>query len=311
MSGWDEGQIGDQSGRVAVVTGANSGIGLVAARELAKAGATVVVAARSEDKARGAVEKIAAAAPNAQPETGILNLADLSSVSAFADGVLAAHSTIDLLINNAGVMMTPKGTTADGIELQFGTNHIGHFALTGHLLGAVRAAPTGARVVTVSSLEHKPGKIDFEDMGLENDYGSRSAYQRSKLSNALFGIELDRRLRAAGSDVKSVLAHPGYSNTNLQFSGPTGIMRSLFRVVNPLLAQSPDRGALPTLYAAVSPDAEGGDFIGPDGIGEMRGHPKKVEATPLARDETIGTKLWEVSEEMSGVSYGLPEPAAA
>ncbi len=310
MSGWDAGDIGDQSGRVAVVTGANSGIGLVAARELAKAGATVVIAARSEEKARGAVEEIASAAPDAKTETGILDLADLASVSAFADKVKADHPKLDLLINNAGVMMTPKSQTKDGFELQFGTNHLGHFALTDHLLDAVRAAG-GGRVVTVSSLEHKPGRIDFDDMDLAEGYGSRSAYQRSKLSNALFGIELDRRLRAAGSDVKSVLAHPGYSNTNLQSSGPTGIMNQAFKLLNPLFAQSPDRGALPTLYAAVASDVEGGDFIGPDGIGEMRGHPKKVRATALAQNATIGAKLWEISEEMTGVSFGLPEPAAA
>jgi len=310
MSGWDSGDIGDQSGRVAVVTGANSGIGLVAARELARAGATVVLACRSEEKGRAAGKEIAETAPGARTEPGVLDLSDLASVREFATKVAREHPTVDLLINNAGVMMTPQQKTTDGFELQFGTNHLGHFALTGLLLDGLRSA-SDARVVTVSSLEHRPGKIDFDDMGLEQTYGARSAYQRSKLSNALFGIELDRRLRAAGSDVRSVLAHPGYSNTNLQFSGPTGVMRSLFKVVNPLFAQSPDRGGLPTLYAAVAPDVEGGDFIGPDGIGEMRGHPKKVKATALARDEAIGAKLWEVSEEMTGVSYDLPAPAPA
>jgi NAD(P)-dependent dehydrogenase (short-subunit alcohol dehydrogenase family) len=310
MSGWNADDIGDQSGRVAVVTGANSGIGFVAARELAKAGATVVLAARSREKADGAAAKIASAAPGAETETGILDLADLSSVSAFAQGVQADHPKVDLLVNNAGVMMTPRSETKDGFELQFGTNHLGHFALSGQLLDALRAAPTGARVVTISSIEHKPGKIDFDDIPLDEGYGPRSAYQRSKLSNALFGIELDRRLRAAGSDVKSVLAHPGYSNTNLQFAGPTGIMKTVFRVVNPIFAQSPEKGALPTLFAAVAPDVDGGDFIGPNGIGEFRGNPTKVQATALAQDPTIGAQLWEVSEEMTGVRFGLPEAPA-
>ncbi len=309
MSGWDFKDIGDQTGRVAVVTGANSGIGLVTARELARAGATVVVAARSEEKAARAVETITDAG-GIHVETGILDLADLASVRAFAQKTAADHPSLDLLINNAGVMMTPKGVTKDGFELQFGTNHLGHFALTGLLLANLRAA-SGARIVTVSSLEHRPGKIDFDDMGLDKDYGSRSAYQRSKFSNALFCFELERRLAAAGSDVKSVLAHPGYSNTNLQHAGPSGLISAAFRLLNPIFAQSPDKGALPTLYAAVAPGVEGTDFIGPNGIGQMRGHPVKVTAVDRAYDEETARRLWEVSEEMTGVTYDLPRPTAA
>jgi NAD(P)-dependent dehydrogenase (short-subunit alcohol dehydrogenase family) len=298
MAKWTADQIPDQSGRTAVVTGANSGLGLVTARELARAGARVVLTARDERKAESARERIAAALPGAELDPRLLDLADLASVRAFADGV----EQVDVLVNNAGVMMTPRRATADGFELQFGTNHLGHFALTGLLLDRLKAA-RDARVVTISSLEHKAGRIDFDDLQSERDYGPRTAYRQSKLANAVFGLELDRRLRAAGLPVKSVLAHPGYSATNLQLSGPTGLMKAFLRVSNKLVAQDVERGALPQLYAATMADVEGGEFIGPDGSFEARGHPTRVEPVERARDPDLGRRLWEDSEQLTGVRY--------
>ncbi len=290
-----------------LVTGANSGLGLVTARELARAGATVVITARDEAKGAAAETEIRASLPDANLETRVLDLADLASVRELAAAVTDTHERLDVLINNAGVMMPPKSQTADGFELQFGTNHLGHFALTGQLLGEL--AGTDPRVVTVTSLEHRPGRIDFDDLGWERGYEPRAAYQRSKLANAAFAIELDRRLRAAGSPVKSVFAHPGYSATNLQSTGPTGLMKQVLKVGNALLAQSAEAGTRPQLYAATAPDVEGGEFFGPDGFREARGHPKRVRATSRARDPELGRRLWEVSEELTGVSYGL-DPVA-
>ena len=202
--------------------------------------------------------------------------------------------------------MTPQEKTADGFELQFGTNHLGHFALTGLLLDRLSQA-AAARVVTLSSIEHKPGHFWWDDVQLEDDYGSRKAYGQSKLANATFGLELDRRLRAAGSPVISVLAHPGYSDTNLQSTGPTGPMKAILAVGNKIMAQGAEQGALPQLYAATAPDVEGGEFYGPDGFQEMRGHPTKVKVKYEGRDPENGKRLWELSEELTGVKYGLPQ----
>jgi len=307
-SKWTAEEIPDQSGSVAVVTGANSGIGLIAARELAKHGARVILACRSTEKGQAAATEIAAAAPaGADVEVRALDLGSLESVQAFASGL--DDKRLDLLINNAGIMMPPRQTTADGFELQFGTNHLGHFALTALLLERLAAADA-ARVVTLSSIEHKGGKLDFDDLQGERDYSPRSAYQQSKLANAAFGIELDRRLRAADSPIISVLAHPGYSATNLQSTGPTGPAKALMRVGNRLVAQSAQRGALPTLYAATAPGIEGGAYYGPDGFQELRGHPTRVEAIPAAHDAESGRRLWEVSEQLTGVRYALPAPVA-
>jgi NAD(P)-dependent dehydrogenase (short-subunit alcohol dehydrogenase family) len=223
-------------------------------------------------------------------------------VRSFAGELAAAHPKLELLVNNAGVMMPPRGETADGFELQFGTNHLGHFALTGLLLGQLREG-SQARVVTVSSLEHRPGRIDFDDLTWERGYSPRPAYQRSKFANVLFGLELERRLRAAGIAVKSVLAHPGYSATNLQTSGPTGVVKAALRVSNRIVAQSAEQGALPQLYAATAPVVEGGEFIGPAGFGEFRGPPKVVEPVARARDRDAARRLWEVSEELTGIAY--------
>jgi NAD(P)-dependent dehydrogenase (short-subunit alcohol dehydrogenase family) len=225
-------------------------------------------------------------------------------VRAFAAEVAAARDRLDLLINNAGVMMPPRSVTPDGFELQFGTNHLGHYALTGLLLERL-AQGRDPRVVTVSSLEHRPGRIDFDDLTSERDYQPRTAYQRSKFANAVFGLELDRRLRAAGSPVKSVLAHPGYSATNLQTSGPTGPMKALLRVGNRLFAQSAERGALPQLHAATAADVQGGEFYGPDGFNQLRGNPTRVKPVERATDPGLGRRLWQVSEELTGITFPI------
>lgn len=302
MAGWTTSEMPDQAGRTAVVTGANSGLGLVTAKELAAAGATVVLTARSSEKAEVAAEQIAAQVPAARLEPQVLDLADLASVRDFAATLAADHRRLELLVNNAGVMMPPRRLTADGFELQFGTNHLGHFALTGLLFERLRAG-SDARVVTVSSIEHRPGKIDWDDLAAERSYSPRGNYQRSKFANAVFAIELDRRLRQAGVSIKSLLAHPGYSDTNLQFAGPTGPMKLLFSFSNRLLAQSPEAGTLPQLRAATDPDANGGEFFGPDGFNEFRGAPKLVRAVGRAHDPETGRRLWQASEEMTGVTY--------
>ena len=308
MSGkWTAEQIPEQSGRVAVVTGANSGLGQVTARELARAGARVVLACRNLEKGESALSGIEAAAPGAQVELEELDLADLGSVRAFADRFRAAHDGLDLLINNAGVMATPRRRTADGFELHFGTNHLGHFALTCLLIGAMEGRDD-ARVVTLSSGMHRVGRIAFDNLGGERRYFRWRAYGQSKLANLLFALELDRRLRAAGSPVKSVAAHPGYAATNLQHAGPPLVDEVLMAIPNRVIAQDDEMGALPTLYAATEPGLEGGTYAGPDGFLEQRGHPRPVAPSRAARDREVARRLWEVSEEMTGMRF---EPAGA
>jgi len=287
----------DQSGRVAVVTGANSGIGFHAARELAAHGAKVVLAVRDVE-GKGAD---AAARMSGDVEVRHLDLADLASVRAFADRF---EGPLDLLVNNAGVMATPRRMTADGFELQFGTNHLGHFALTGLLLDRLR----GGRVTTVSSGAHNIGWMRFDDLMGERRYQRWLAYGQSKLANLLFAFELQRRADAAGFDLTSTAAHPGYAATNLQMAGPqlegSRVREALGRLGNVLLAQSDEMGALPTLYAATE-DLPGGTYIGPDGFAEQRGHPKIVGANSRARDEESARRLWDVSEELTGVTFGF------
>lgn len=298
---WSVDQIPDLAGKTAIVTGANSGLGLVTTRELARAGASVVMACRSTEKGDRAATEIAGEADGADLRVAELDLSDLSSVRTFAAGL---DGGCDLLINNAGIMMTPQRKTADGFELQFGTNHLGHFALTGLLLDRF-AGSTDPRVVTVSSIEHKAGHIHFDDVDLETGYAPRKAYQQSKLANASFGLELDRRLRAAGSPIKSVLAHPGYSDTNLQSTGPTGLMKTILAVGNKVVAQGAEAGARPSLYAATAPDVQGGEYYGPDGFQEMRGNPTKVKVIPEGSDPEIARMLWDLSEERTGVRFDL------
>jgi len=315
MAGWTAADIPDQSGRSAVVTGANSGIGLIAARELAAAGAAVTIACRNEAKGADAAAEISAAAPAADVEVARLDLADLASVREFA--AAWPGERLDLLVNNAGVMATPRRETADGFELQLGTNHLGHFALTGLLLGKLRTSAQ-PRVVTVSSTAHRTGRIDFDDLQGERRYMRWTAYGQSKLANLLFAFELNRRAEAAGLALLSIAAHPGYAATELQSSGPGvggGVLAALNKgvmwVTNRVVAQSAEAGALPTLYAATFTDLPGGSYIGPDGLFEQRGHPKPVGASGAATDSEKARRLWEVSEQLTGVEFGLPPAAEA
>lgn len=309
QSTWSAADVPDQRGRVAIVTGGNSGIGFEAAAALAARGAHVLLACRDAAKAKEARDAIVARHAGANVEIRALDLASLASVRAFADGVRADHARIDLLLNNAGVMAIPRRNTLDGFEMQLGTNHLGHFALTALLLERVLAAPA-ARVVTVSSSAHRPGRIHFEDLQLEASYRRWVAYAQSKLANLLFAYELDRRLRSAGADVASVAAHPGYAATNLQFVGARmeskPLVERFFALGNRLFAQSAEMGALPTLYAATAPAVKSGDYIGPGGFAELWGAPKRVASTRRSRDEESARRLWEVSETLTGVRMPLP-----
>jgi NAD(P)-dependent dehydrogenase (short-subunit alcohol dehydrogenase family) len=311
-SRWDAEQIPDQSGRIAVVTGANSGLGQSVARELARNGARVVLACRDTDKGPRALDAIRVEVPHAELALAALDLASLESVQAFADGFLArdGDAGLDLLINNAGVMAPPRRETADGFELQLGTNFLGHFALTARLIG-VMDGRADARVVTVSSNAHKLGRINFEDLQSERRYNRWLAYNQSKLADLMFALELDRRLRAAGSTIKSVAAHPGYAATNLQTAAPPLLDRLMMQVTNVLIAQSAEQGALPLLYAATAPAVEGGEYVGPDGIGEFRGHPRVVSPNSRARDEQVAQRLWQVAEELTGSSFQVGSAATA
>lgn len=290
----------DQSGRTIVITGANSGIGLVAARELARAGGRVVMAVRNQDKGRQAAATIDGAV-----EVRQLDLADLASVRAFAE---AFAGPLDLLINNAGVMAPPRQLTKDGFESQFGTNHLGHFALTGLLMPRLLAT-SAPRVVTVSSGAHRLGRINFDDLQGERGYNNWRWYGQSKLANLMFCFELQRRASDAGATLKSLAVHPGYARTNLQFAAPRWYEQAVMAVTNRVFAQSAEMGALPTLYAATVSDVPGGAFIGPDGFMEQRGHPHIVTAAGKAYDESAWRRLWELSEELTGVSYQFTAPA--
>jgi NAD(P)-dependent dehydrogenase (short-subunit alcohol dehydrogenase family) len=304
-SKWTAADIPDQTGRITVVTGANSGLGLVTARELARAGATVVMAVR--DLGKG--ETARASIPGGNVEVRALDLGDLAAVRAFAEALPNEH--VDLLINNAGVMAPPRRLTKDGFESQFGTNHLGHFALTGLLLGRLLAAPD-PRVVTLSSGAHRIGRINFDDLQSEQRYNNWRAYGQSKLANLMFCFELQRRASVAGAPLRSLAAHPGYAATNLQFAGPSkAYERSIMAVGNRVIAQSDAMGALPALYAATVPDLPGGSFVGPDGFMEQRGYPKLVPAAGKAYDLEAWQRLWEVSEQLTGVHYEFPARAAA
>jgi len=304
LTKWTADQIKDQTGRTFVVTGANSGLGFEAARELAGHGGRVIVAARNEAKGVDAVARIKAAHAGVAVEYRALDLADLESVRAFAASIASAGIPVDVLINNAGVMFPPRRLTPQGFESQFATNHLGHFALSGLLYDTIRRG-RDARVVTVTSNLHRGGSIHFDDLTGEKSYSPQAFYQQSKFANVLFGLELDRRLRAAGAPVKSLLAHPGYAATNLQSSTPSGLLRALMQIGNRLIAQSAAMGALDELYAAVSPSAESGKLYGPDGFREMRGYPVEVKPDGAAKNEETARRLWDLSEKLSGVSWNL------
>jgi NAD(P)-dependent dehydrogenase (short-subunit alcohol dehydrogenase family) len=292
---WTVVDMPDQAGKTAVVTGANSGLGLVISRALARAGAGVVMACRNLGKGERAAAQVG---DRARLEA--LDLADLESVRDFVGRLSEEH--VDLLINNAGVMAPPRRLTADGFESQFGTNHLGHFALTGLLLPKLLAAPE-PRVVTMSSGGHRMGRINFDDLHGERRYNNWLAYGQSKLANLLFAFELQRR---ADGKLQSLAAHPGYSATNLQFAGPAHwYERASMALTNRLIAQSADQGALPALYAATVTDVPGGSYIGPDGFLEARGYPHLVTAAGKAYDPDVAARLWNLSEELTGVHYAF------
>lgn len=293
---WTTQDIPDQTGKTAIVTGANSGIGLETARVLAEKGATVVLACRNLKKASVAKDAITAGHRHAKLEVIPLDLADLGSVRAFVASFTARHDQLNILVNNAGVMTPPLTKTRDGFELQFGGNHLGHFALTGLLLGSLQKT-LNARVVVVGSIAARFGKIDFENLNAERRYDPMAAYGQSKLANMLFCYELGRRLQASTGNPLVVAAHPGWTASNLQQHSSSS------RFFNPLFAQSPLMGALPSLYAATASDVRNGDFFGPSGFLELRGHPKRVRSSALADDLELAKKLWSISETLSGVTY--------
>ncbi|HYQ67123.1 SDR family NAD(P)-dependent oxidoreductase [Actinophytocola sp.] len=293
---WTEQDVPDQSGRVAVVTGANTGLGFETARVLAERGASVVLAVRNTEKSKQAAARMTGDV-TVQP----LDLTSLESVRAAAADLRAAHQRIDLLINNAGVMYTPKQTTHDGFEMQFGTNHLGHFALTGLLLDRLLPVP-GSRVVTVSSVGHRiRAAIHFDDLQWERSYGRAAAYGQSKLANLMFTYELQRRLAQHGTTV-AVAAHPGMSNTELPRNSPA-VVRLPLTWLAPLITQNAARGSLPTLRAATDPAVLGGQYYGPSGIGETRGRPKLVTSSPQSYDIAIQRDLWAVSEDLTDVKF--------
>jgi NAD(P)-dependent dehydrogenase (short-subunit alcohol dehydrogenase family) len=307
MSPWSIDDIPDLAGRTAVVTGANSGLGFESALALARSGAEVVLACRDQAKGAAALELIRQSVPDARAGVAPLDLADLASVAAFAEGYAGAHEGLDILLNNAGVMAIPRRETADGFEMQFGTNHLGHFALTAHLLDHLLARP-GARVVTVSSAVAQVGRIRFDDLQGERNYGKWSAYSQAKLANQLFTMELDRRVSARGIALIAVAAHPGYAATNLQSVGPqmsgSGVMERLTGLANSIFGQSAAGGALPSLYGATAPGVAGGQYFGPDGFMAQRGAPKAVSFVKAAKDPAVARRLWEVSEELTGMTFG-------
>jgi NAD(P)-dependent dehydrogenase (short-subunit alcohol dehydrogenase family) len=292
---WTERDVPDQTGRVAVVTGANTGLGFDTARALAEHGARVVLAVRDVEKGKQAAGRI-----EGDVTVQALDLTSLESIRTAAADLHATHAKIDLLINNAGVMYTPKQTTKDGFELQFGTNHLGHFALTGLLLDLLLPVP-GSRVVTVSSVGHRiRAAIHFDDLQWERSYSRIQAYGQSKLANLMFTYELQRRL--ASHDTTAVAAHPGMANTELARNVPAPL-RVLVPVLGPLIAQKPAMGALPTLRAATDPGVIGGQYYGPDGLGETRGHPRLVASSAQSHDVAIQQRLWTVSEDLTGVKF--------
>jgi NAD(P)-dependent dehydrogenase (short-subunit alcohol dehydrogenase family) len=300
---WSTADVPDQRGRVAVVTGANTGLGYHTAEVLAQCGAHVVLAVRNLEKGNLALARMVAAHPQADVTLQELNLSSLDSVRAAATALRNAYPRIDLLINNAGVMWTPKQLTGDGFEMQFGTNHLGHFALTGLLLDNLLRV-RGSRVVTVSSIGHRlRAAIHFDDLQWEHGYDRIAAYGQSKLANLLFTYELQRRLAVRAKPTTIALAaHPGSSNTELVRNLPA-IFKPALAVFGPLVFQNAAMGALPTLRAATDPDAEGGQYYGPDGLGEQRGHPKVVSSSKQSHDEELQHRLWKVSEELTGVTY--------
>ena len=305
---WTEKSVPDQTGKRVLITGANSGIGYETARVLAQQGAHVILACRNEDKALAAMARIRQLYPRANLQFMALDLGNLQSVRDLAALFFEQYDTLDILINNAGVMWLPESRTVDGFESQLGTNHLGHFALTGLLLPALLNTPC-ARIVTVSSIAHRDGNLHFDDLWLQNGYGKQKAYAQSKLANLVFARELQRRLTQAGSSVLSLAAHPGVASTHLAVpgfeQGGNALLAKLMALVTPLVAQSALKGALPTLYAATSHEAEGGEYYGPGGFYEAFGYPGKASSTRRSQNPDLGKRLWNVSEELTGIHYAF------
>ena len=308
MAKWTAADIPDQTGSTVVVTGANSGLGLRSAEALAAKGAHVLLACRNAAKAATALESVKAKASGATPEVVALDLSSLASVRECAAGLAERFDHLDVLLNNAGIMAVPKAVTVDGFESQLGTNHLGHFALTGLLLPTLLAAPA-PRVVNVSSNAHNFGRMHFDDLFFERSHYSRwRAYGQSKLANLLFTSELQRRAVEAHTALTAAAAHPGYSATNLT-SGPAvgaAILRPILAVADKLVGQPDHMGALPQLYVATMPDVLPNDYWGPDRFREQRGYPKRVGRTKFAQDVDAARQLWERSEELTGVTYAWP-----
>ncbi len=298
MTKWTTDNIPDQSGRVVVITGANSGIGYEAAMVLAQKGAEVILAVRSQEKGDAAAARIQTNAPNAKLHVRLLDLADLASVKSFAERFNADYRQLDLLINNAGIMIPPYEKTVDGFESRFGTNHLGHFALTSQLFEGLKNTPK-SRIVNVSSIAHKMGKLNLNDLAWKNrKYAAWKAYGDSKLANLYFTYELARKVQAAGHGVIITAAHPGFTASNLA-KGP------IIRFFNEIIAQSGSMGALPTLMAATEPSAKSGDYFGPSGISEWRGYPRQVFSNKLSHDTAIAAKLWDLSEDLTSMKFQI------
>jgi NAD(P)-dependent dehydrogenase (short-subunit alcohol dehydrogenase family) len=312
MTGWTTADIPPQNGRTAVVTGATGGLGYETALALAGAGATVVLTGRNDAKGRRALQQIRAQFPNADIDYETLDLANLASVADFAARFAASHASLDLLVNNAGVMALPtRQTTADGFEMQFGTNYLGHYALTAHLLPLLRRGDR-PRVVNLSSLAHRWGAIDFDDLQGLRSYGPAKAYSQSKLAMLVFALELQRRSDAAGWGLMSNAAHPGYARTDLITNGPgaRGVLSQINKLLGPLISHSAAEGALPTLFAATSPEAKAAGYYGPNGFYELKGPPEPAKIMPRAKDVAVAARLWDVSAALTGVSFDQVAVAA-
>ncbi|MFG1826038.1 oxidoreductase [Microbispora bryophytorum] len=307
---WTSADIPDQRGRTALITGANTGLGFETAKLLAERGASVIMACRNADKAAGAAARITASVPDAAVSTLRLDLASLASVREAAERIRADHSRLDLLINNAGGIRPRYAVTGDGFESTFATNHLGPFAFTGLVLDLLLAVP-GSRVVTVSSIGHRRGAIDFDDLHFAHGYRYTHAYFQSKLANLMFTYELDRRLSATGVSTVAVAAHPGNARTEFGREMPLPVrvlMRPRLRLLTWWLMQSPQKAALATVRAAVDPDVRGGEYYGPPGRAQYTGYPTRVTSTPLSHDAAAQRRLWEESERLTGVAYPLGEP---
>ena len=309
--GWTEEKIPDLTGTTAIVTGANSGLGFVTAAQLAAHGAAVTLAVRDAGRGAAAVERMRPRLPNAELTVRVLDLASLASIAAFAEEFTAGTGRLDLLVNNAGVMNLPERRTNDGFEMQFGTNHLGHFALTGRLLPLLAVSPD-ARVVTLSSIVHRIGRMNFDDLMGSRHYRAWPAYGQSKLANLLFTSELQRRATAAIMPLRALAAHPGFALTNLQTAGPamrgadnTTRRSRLVATLTREFAQPAVWGALPTLYAATLPGLAGNSFVGPEGLGQQHGHPVPVSRSKRAQNADDASRLWAESERLTGVTYGF------